>query len=111
MPCSWRHGRRDLRQLTDLWPSGLNALGRIASFLAVDEELEQAEVLPAAGDVSGLIRLLRATGETLPLGEIARLLAGAARLTGFDNLERAAAVVGGVRDGFRAGRVVGIVCG
>jgi hypothetical protein len=70
--------------------------------LAVDEELEQAQGLLAAGDVPGLIRHLRAAGETLPLGEMARLLAGAARLAGFDDLARAAAAVGGVRDGFRA---------
>jgi hypothetical protein len=70
--------------------------------LAVDEELEQAQGLLAAGDVPGLIRHLRTDGETLPLGEMARLLAGAARLAGFDDLARAAAAVGGVRDGFRA---------
>ena len=68
----------------------------------MDEELEQAQGLLAAGDVPGLIRHLRAAGETLPLGEMARLLAEAARLEGFDDLARAAAVVGGVRDGFRA---------
>jgi hypothetical protein len=44
--------------------------------LAVDEELEQAQGLLAAGDVPGLIRHLRAAGERLPLGEMARLPAG-----------------------------------
>jgi hypothetical protein len=43
--------------------------------LAVDEELEQAQDLLAAGDVPGLIGHLRAADETLPLSEIARLLA------------------------------------
>jgi hypothetical protein len=70
--------------------------------LAVDEELEQAQDLLAAGDVPGLIGHLRAADETLPLSEIARLLAGASRLAGFDDLARAAAAVGSVRDGFRA---------
>jgi hypothetical protein len=70
--------------------------------LAVDEELEHAQGLLAAGDVPGLIRHLRAAGERLPLGETARFLAGAARLAGFDDLARAAAAVGSVRDGFRA---------
>ena len=42
----------------------------------------------------GLIRHLRAAGERLPLGEMARLLAAAARLAGFDDLARAAARAG-----------------
>ena len=66
----------------------------------MDKELEQAQGLLAAGDVPGLIQHLRAAGETLPLEEMARSLAGAARLAGFDDLARAAAAVGGVEDGF-----------
>lgn len=33
----------------------------------------------ASGDISGLLRLLRVQGETLPLGEVARLVGEAAR--------------------------------
>ena len=46
----------------------------------MDEQLEQAQGLLAAGDVPGLILQLRAAGERLPLSGMARLLAGAARL-------------------------------
>ena len=59
--------------------------------MGVTEELEKAQDLLASGDISGLLRYLRADGEALPLGEVARLVAGAARLAGFDDLAQAAA--------------------
>jgi hypothetical protein len=49
----------------------------------------------ASGDIPGLLRYLRAGGEARPLDEVARLVAGAARLAGFGDLERAAAAVAG----------------
>ena len=61
--------------------------------MGVAEELEKAQGLLASGDISGLLRHLRAHGEALPLGEVARLVAGAARLAGFDDLAQAAAAV------------------
>jgi hypothetical protein len=67
--------------------------------MGVTEELEKAEGLLASGDIPGLLRHLRAHGEALPLGEVARLVAGAARLAGFDDLAQAAATVAGGRDG------------
>ena len=54
-------------------------------------ELEKAEGLLASGDLPGLLRQLRAHGGELPLGEVARLAAGAARLAGLDDLAQAAA--------------------
>ena len=54
-------------------------------------ELEEAEGLLASGDLPGLLRQLRVHGGELPLGEVARLAAGAARLAGFDDLAQAAA--------------------
>lgn len=63
------------------------------------KELEKAQGLLASGDVSGLLRLLRADGGALPLGEVVRLAAEAARLAGFDDLARAAAAVAGGGDG------------
>jgi hypothetical protein len=59
----------------------------------VAEHLEEAQDLLAAGDLPGLLRLLRADGGALPLGEVARLVAGAARAAGFDDLAQAAAAV------------------
>jgi hypothetical protein len=59
----------------------------------VSEQLEQAQGLPASGDVPGLLRFLRAGGGELPLGEVARLVAGAAQAAGFDDLAQAAAAV------------------
>jgi hypothetical protein len=53
----------------------------------------------ASGDVSGLMLHLRASGDVLPLGEVARLVAGAARLAGFDDLAQAAAAVASDEDG------------
>jgi hypothetical protein len=61
--------------------------------MGVTVELEKAQGLLASGDISGLLRYLRADGEALPLGEVARLVAGAARLAGFDDLAQAAAAV------------------
>ena len=63
--------------------------------MGVTEELEKAQGLLASGDISGLLRYLRADGEALPLGEVARLVAGAARLAGFDDLAQAAAAAAG----------------
>jgi hypothetical protein len=59
--------------------------------MGVTGELEKAQGLLASGDISGLLRYLRADGEALPLGEVARLVAAAARLAGFDDLAQAAA--------------------
>jgi hypothetical protein len=43
--------------------------------------------------VTSLLLHLRASSDELPLGEVARLVAGAARLAGFDDLAQAAAAV------------------
>ena len=67
--------------------------------MGMTEELERAQDLLASGDVSGLLRHLRADGGALPLGEVARLVAGAAQLAGLDDLEQAAAAVAGGGDG------------
>jgi len=61
----------------------------------VTEELEKGRALLAAGDISGLLRHLRVRGQDLPLGEVAQLVAGAARLAEFDDLAQAAAAVAG----------------
>jgi hypothetical protein len=63
------------------------------------EELETAQDLLASGDVPGLLRHLRAHGEALPLGEVARLVSGAARLAGFEDLAQAAPAVADGWDG------------
>ncbi len=63
------------------------------------EDLEKAQGLLASGDISGLLRHLRAHGEALPLGEVARLVAGAARLAEFDDLAQAASAVAEGGDG------------
>jgi hypothetical protein len=78
----------------------------------MSEELEKAEGLLASGDVSGLLRHLRAHGEALPLGEVARLMAGAARLAGFDDLAQAATAVaeGGGEPGAQALYEYGYAC-
>ena len=66
------------------------------------EQLEKAQgLLASLGDISGLLRHLRACSETLPLGEVARLVAGAARLAGFDDLAQAAAAVAASRGRLR----------
>jgi hypothetical protein len=65
----------------------------------VTDELEKAQDLLAAGDVPGLLRHLRVHGEALPLGEVAQLVEGAARLAGFDDLAQAAAAVAAGGDG------------
>jgi len=57
------------------------------------EELEQARGLLKAGDIPGLLRHLRGAGEALPLGELAGLVAEAARRAGFADLAQAAAMV------------------
>jgi tetratricopeptide (TPR) repeat protein len=54
-------------------------------------ELEEAEGLLASGDLPGLLRQLRVHGGELPLVEVARLVAEAAQLAGFDDLAQAAA--------------------
>jgi hypothetical protein len=74
--------------------------------VGVAEELEQAEGLLASGDVPGLLRHLRAHGEALPLDEVARLVAGAARLAGFDDLEQAAAAVAEASSGSQDARAL-----
>src|SRR6266568_2091383 len=65
----------------------------------VTGEFEKAQGLLASGDLPGLLRYLRADGEALPLGEVTRLVAGAARLAGFDDLAQAAAAAAEVGDG------------
>ena len=67
--------------------------------MGVTEELEKAQGLLAAGDVSGLLRYLRADGGALPLVEVARLVAGAAQLAGSDDLAQAATAVAEGGDG------------
>ena len=57
--------------------------------MGVAEQLETAQGLLASGDIQGLLRYLRADGE----GGRAQLVAGAARLAGFDDLAQAAAAV------------------
>ena len=47
----------------------------------------------------GLLRYLRMHGDDLPLGAMARLVAGAAQLAGFDDLAHAAAAVAEAGDG------------
>jgi hypothetical protein len=74
--------------------------------VGVAEELKQAEGLLASGDVPGLLRHLRAHGEALPLGEVARLAAGAARLAGFADLAQAAAAVAGAGAGSQNARAL-----
>lgn len=59
--------------------------------MGVTDELEKAQSLLASGDVSGLLRHLRAEGDAVPLGEMARLVAGAGRLAGLEDLAQAAA--------------------
>jgi hypothetical protein len=65
----------------------------MASGMDVSESLEKAQSLLASGDVAGLLAYLRTDGEALPLGEVARLVAGAAQLAGFDDLAQAGAAV------------------
>lgn len=65
------------------------------------DELAEARELLAAGDVPGLLRQLRWHGDALPLAEVTRLVAGAARLSGFDDLAGAAAAVAEDGDGTR----------
>jgi hypothetical protein len=61
--------------------------------MSVTDELEKAQGLLASGDVPGLLRLLRAQGETLPLEQVAQLVEGAAQAAGFDDLQQAAAAL------------------
>ena len=67
--------------------------------MGVAGELEEAQGLLASRDIPGLLRQLRAHGGALPLGEVARLVAGAARLAGFDDLAQAAAAAAEAGDG------------
>ena len=67
--------------------------------MGVAGELEEALGLLASGDIPGLLRYLRVHGGALPLGEVARLVAGAARLADFDDLALAAAAVADGEDG------------
>lgn len=62
-------------------------------------ERPEAQGLLASGDIPGLLRYLRADRGALPLGEVARLVAQAARLAGFDDLAQAAATAAGDGDG------------
>jgi hypothetical protein len=67
--------------------------------VGVTEELERAQGLLTSGDISGLLRHLRADGGALPLGEVARLVAGASQLAGFADLAQAALAVAEAEDG------------
>ena len=78
--------------------------------MGVAEELQAAQGLLASGDVQGLLRYLRADGEALPLGEVARLVAGAARLAGFEDLAQAAAAGGDGAEDARALYDFGYAC-
>ena len=57
-------------------PRSLPDVRRRALEMVMTEELEKAQGLLASGDIPGLLLHLRADGETLPLGEVARLVAG-----------------------------------
>jgi hypothetical protein len=73
------------------WPGGW-----LVSVPGMSEQLEEeARGLLASGDVPGLLRLLRAGGGELPLGQVIQLVAGAAQIAGFDDLTGAAAAVAG----------------
>ena len=61
--------------------------------MGVSEQLEKAQGLLASGDIQRLLRHLRVHGRELALGEVAGLVAEAARLSEFDDLARAADVV------------------
>jgi len=80
-------------------PPPLPDFRRLALGVGVTEELDKARDLLASGDVPGLLRYLRAGGAALSLGEVALLVAGAARLAGFDDLAQAAAAVAEAADG------------
>src|SRR6478736_8871819 len=67
--------------------------------MGVTGELEKARGLLASGDIPGLLWHLRAHGEALPLGEVARLVAGAARFAGFDDLAQAGVLAVDAVDG------------
>jgi hypothetical protein len=62
-------------------------------------ELEETLGLLAAGDLPGRLRYLWVHAGALPLGGVARLVAGAARLAGFDDLAAAAVAVADDQDG------------
>lgn len=67
----------------------------------MSEQLEQPHDLLASGDVPGLLRFLHADGGELPLGQV-QVVAGAARIAGFDDRAQAASpVVGGDCSGTR----------
>jgi hypothetical protein len=78
-----RHGHSPWR-----WPVRQTGVLRCPSRLRI-----QRGPGGASGDIQGLLRYLRADGEALPLGEVAQLVARAARLAGFDDLAQAAAAV------------------
>ncbi|WP_067833625.1 hypothetical protein [Actinomadura kijaniata] len=59
----------------------------------MSEEIVKGRELLEAGDVGGLIRHLRFTAEGLPVVEVARLVEGAAALSGFDDLREASGAV------------------
>jgi hypothetical protein len=61
----------------------------------MSERRENTQDLLASGDVPGLLRFLRRDGDELPLGQVIQLVAGAARLAGFDDLAQAAVAVRG----------------
>jgi hypothetical protein len=67
--------------------------------VGVAGELDEALGLLSSGDLPGLLRYLRVSGGALPLGEVARLVAGAGRLAGFDDLALAAAAAADGEDG------------
>lgn len=55
--------------------------------------MSEAQALLDSGDIAGLIRHLRFNAETMDLGEVARLMEGAAALSGFDDVREAAAAM------------------
>ncbi|WP_329088870.1 hypothetical protein OG979_33465 [Actinomadura citrea] len=55
--------------------------------------MSDARALLESGDIAGLIRHLRFNAEAMELGEVARLMEGAAALSGFDDMREAAAAM------------------
>ncbi|TDD77739.1 hypothetical protein E1293_25850 [Actinomadura darangshiensis] len=55
--------------------------------------MSDARAFLASGDIAGLIRHLRFNADGMELGEVARLMAGAAAMSGFDDMQEAATAV------------------
>jgi hypothetical protein len=55
--------------------------------------MSDARALLESGDVAGLIRHLRFNADSMELAAVARLMEGAAALSGFDDMREAAAAM------------------